>query len=188
MTERWYTSDLHFLHRRVAYSRGFVTPAEHDEAIITNWNELVGAEDVIWVLGDVAFGSLSRWWPLAGKLHGTRHLITGNHDAPWPAHRNSQRHQAQWLAAGVFASVQPWALHRINGTEVALSHFPYAGEGDRGIPDRHGDWRLRPSSRPLIHGHVHTAHRGDRHQVHAGLDAWDLRPAHYDQIAGILQV
>lgn len=181
MPDRWYTSDTHFWHLPQALRRGFTTREEHNEAILTYWNELVGPHDPVKLLGDVALGPQRLWWPLIGKLHGVIDLITGNHDAPWPGHRNAHKEQAKWIGPGRFRSVQAFGRDTIGGTEIALSHFPYLG--DHTDEDRHTAWRLRPSARPLLHGHTHSGDKGDGHQVHVGLDAWDLRPVHYDQVA-----
>jgi calcineurin-like phosphoesterase family protein len=184
LTNRWYTSDTHLWHLPQAVRRGFTSRQEHNEAIITRWNELVRPDDIVKLLGDVALGPERLWWPLIGQLHGTIDLITGNHDAPWPGHRDAHKAQAKWIGPGRFRSVQAFGRDTIAGIDVSLSHFPYVG--DHTPEDRHQGWRLRPSDRPLLHGHTHSSDRGDAHQVHVGLDAWDLRPVHYDQVAAQL--
>lgn len=168
----WFTSDTHFRHAMVAELRGFATAGEHDEAIIANWNDWVDPGDTVWHLGDV--GMSRGFLPLVDRLHGTIHLITGNHDAVWPGHRDSHKRQREWL--GHFASVQAFARRKIAGRHVLLSHFPY--EGDHTAEDRHEQYRLRDEGLWLLHGHTHWQHIQwhDGRQVHVGLDAWDLRP------------
>ena len=53
------TSDLHFRHNKkeIYGPRGFESIEEHDDTIVKNWNETVGKDDIVYVLGDVAMGT-----------------------------------------------------------------------------------------------------------------------------------
>lgn len=55
MSRVWITSDLHIGHNKdfVYRDRGFDSIEEHDEKLVRNWNELVGQDDVVYILGDV---------------------------------------------------------------------------------------------------------------------------------------
>lgn len=179
----WFTSDTHFGHKMMATRRGFtrldvngvVIPAitDHDEAIITNWNRIVKPDDLVWHLGDVGLGRDTHTLECVSRLNGRKQLITGNHDAVWPGHRNSRLHQRAWLE--VFESVQPFAKIHLDGQMVLLSHFPY--DGDHTERDRNTQFRLRNEGLPLLHGHLHssTFNSGPR-QLHIGVDAHDLKP------------
>ncbi len=171
----WFTSDTHFLHHHVAEIRGFSSTQEHDDAIITAYNKLVKPDDIVWHLGDVGIAHTHELMPVVARLNGRKQLITGNHDAPFPGHRDARRHQKPWLE--VFESVQAYARVRIAGTEFVLSHFPYSG--DHTGQQRYSQYRLRDEGAWLLHGHVHSDQKlwgtGPR-QLHVGLDAWDLKP------------
>ena len=56
---------------------------EMNWGIVNNWNSVVSPEDIVWHLGDVAFG-FKRYYDqikhLCHSLNGTKHLILGNHD------------------------------------------------------------------------------------------------------------
>lgn len=169
----WLTADTHLLHRFVAGLRGFETPQEHDEAITQHWNELIRPDDFVWHLGDVGLGNEARVLEAAGRLNGHKHLITGNHDPCWPGHRDSRKHQRRWLE--VFESVQAFARVRLAGQPFLLSHFPY--DGDHATEHPCSQYRLRNEGAWLIHGHTHQPDQIDGlRSLHAGLDAWDLRP------------
>ncbi|HUK71381.1 MAG TPA: metallophosphoesterase family protein [Streptosporangiaceae bacterium] len=185
----WFTSDTHFRHKMVAGLRGFETPEAHDYEIVRRWNAAVRPEDAVWHLGDVGMGKTDdAFWACVDALNGTKHLITGNHDAAWPGHRDSHKRQREWLDH--FASVQALARRRIGEHHVLLSHFPY--QGDHTEVDRCGQYRLRDLGMWLLHGHTHSKERrGPFHpgiamlgaepqpvmrQLHVGLDAWDLTP------------
>lgn len=54
------TSDLHLGHANIWKSeyanRPVSSTEEHDEFLVSNWNETVRPEDVVYVLGDVLYG------------------------------------------------------------------------------------------------------------------------------------
>jgi calcineurin-like phosphoesterase family protein len=64
--------------------------------------------------------------------------------------------------------VQTVAQLRVAGRKVSLSHFPYGG--DHSGTDRFDEWRLRPSSTPLLCGHVHQAWVYNSNQFNVGQD------------------
>jgi calcineurin-like phosphoesterase family protein len=191
VSDVWFTADTHFSHRMLVEKghRPFATVEDMNDALITGWNETVRPGDVVWHLGDWAMGPARAHLPILGQLHGTVHLIAGNHDAPWPGFRDAHKHQAVWVAAG-FASVQAFARRRIGGREVMLSHFPY--EGDHVDGDRGGQYRLRAEGLPVLHGHVHDAwlirSHGPTVQVNVGVDVRGFRPVHLDHLAAVLAV
>jgi calcineurin-like phosphoesterase family protein len=82
MIETWFTSDLHLGHKNIllyeALHRPFKTVEEMNERLISNWNSVVGAKDIVYVLGDFAFGKHNI--QLAERLAGKKRLVLGNHD------------------------------------------------------------------------------------------------------------
>lgn len=86
MTKTWLISDTHFGHRNIlTFMRSDSTPLrsfdsieEMDEAIIDNWNRVVGDKDRVYHLGDVAINR--RCLQILGRLKGRIALIKGNHD------------------------------------------------------------------------------------------------------------
>lgn len=173
----WFSSDLHFCHLKVASIRGFASTKIHDQTVIAIVNRLVKPDDVFWLLGDMGVGKDEEILDRVSMLNGRKHLVTGNHDTPWPAHRNSKNTQIQWLS--VFDSVQAYAKQSVCGTDFLLSHFPYEGDHDGAAYDRHKQYRLRDYGEPLLHGHTHTnrmiTRPGDNivgPVIHVGWDAW----------------
>lgn len=172
----WFTADTHFRHRNLiakGHREGFDTIEDHDQALIERWNDRVRRDDTVWHLGDFAMGPARDFLPIVAQLHGTIHLVTGNHDAPWPANRDSAKHQRVWLDAG-FASVQAFARRKVAARDVLLSHFPY--EGDHKPEDRASQYRLRDEGLPLIHGHVHCLWWARNRQLNVGVDVNDFQP------------
>ena len=187
MSAVFFSSDTHFLHAMVAGLRGFASSEEHDEAVIAAWNNLVRPADLVWHLGDVGLGNEARVLRQAARLNGNKHLIAGNHDPCWPGHRGSRSRQRKWLE--VFESVQAFARIRLDGQSVLLSHLPYLGAGDHTLEERHTQFRLHDEGLWLIHGHTHQAEQmsGPR-SVHAGLDAWNLRPAPEADVISLMRL
>lgn len=182
----WVSSDLHFHHKMVARTRGFATPEEHDSVLIATFNRLVKPDDVLWLLGDISMArNQVDILNTVACLTGRKQLVTGNHDAPFPGHRNSRRHQKAWLE--VFESVQAFARTSICGEDFLLSHFPYAG--DHTTQERYMEYRLRDYGKPLLHGHTHSSVKltsKEHRVVHVGVDAWSLRPVKDTEIQELL--
>lgn len=203
----WFTSDLHIGHTKVAELRA--TPAVkltwpdrpdlwthwHDGVLATGWDTMVGADDTVWILGDISAGGKAAQvnaltW--LAQRPGIKHLVTGNHDGCHPMYRNAAKCAAWYLSCGI-ASVQPFARRKVAGRNVLMSHFPYSG--DHTANDRYTQYRLRNEGVPLLHGHTHTREKVSLHvapepratQVHVGIDAWGLRPVHLDEIAQLIE-
>lgn len=182
----WFTSDSHFRHVFVANLRGFAGRDEHDDAVIDTWNSVVKPSDMVWHLGDVGLGSETDILSQVARLNGIKHLVTGNHDLPWPGHRDARKHQRRWLE--VFESVQAFAKTRIGGRTVLLSHMPYLGGGDHTFEERFTQFRLPDEGTWLVHGHTHQTDRLDGpRSVHVGLDAWGLRPASDEEVMQLIK-
>lgn len=82
MIETWFTSDTHFGHKNILEyekeARPFETVEEMNETLIDNWNKTVRPKDIIYHLGDFAFGRVNIG--IADRLNGRKRIIMGNHD------------------------------------------------------------------------------------------------------------
>lgn len=129
MSHKWVISDLHLGHNNILkYSgalRGGTTSEEHDEWIIQQWNTVVKKNDLVYVLGDVAFNldHYKKLW----RMRGQKILVRGNHDM------NNAKHLLQF-----FADICGLLSYR---RVFWLSHAPVHPQELRG--------------RYNIHGHVH---------------------------------
>ena len=79
----YFISDLHFGHKNcLAFdNRPFNNIEEHDEYLIKVWNETVGVDDDVYILGDISWYGSSKTILIFERLNGNKHLIKGNHDA-----------------------------------------------------------------------------------------------------------
>lgn len=82
---KWITADLHLGHENILKycSRPFKTVNDMDRAIITNWNDMVGRDDIVYVVGDFTLGGLQIARRYFSQLAGYIHIIPGGHDRRW---------------------------------------------------------------------------------------------------------
>ena len=156
-----FTSDHHFGHggARGLFRRPFASTAAMDEAMIRRWNETVGADDVVWHLGDFAVRQpAARIAELLAALAGTKHLIRGNNDGPASAE------QPGW------ASVRDYAELEEDGTRLVLCHYPLRS------------WHRMGQGALNLHGHSHGRLAPLPRQADVGVDCWDFRPVTLGQI------
>ena len=111
----FFTSDTHFGHGGALglYRRPFASVAAMNEALVKQWNETVGPDDVVWHLGDFAI----RQRPpvvadLLACLNGHKHLVAGNNDPP------ATRELEGW------ESVQSYLEIEADGIGLVLCHLP----------------------------------------------------------------
>ena len=192
---KFFTSDLHFGHVNIIQFCG--RPArdidEMHDIIIDNWNNTVGVDDEVWVLGDFALGKIRETLPLVGLLNGTKHLIAGNHDRCWEGHKKGVASETRkYLDAG-FATVEQKGLAWLEYTDgdadvahpVLLNHFPYTEDARHG--DRYNEHRPVDYGMWLLHGHIHTEWLQHGRQINVGTDVWGMTPASEAQIVDLIK-
>lgn len=79
----WLMSDTHFDHTNIIKycDRPFKSVEEMNEVILRNWYDTIASDDIVYFLGDMAFGRGSmtpRWW--ASQLCGKIIWVKGSHD------------------------------------------------------------------------------------------------------------
>lgn len=86
----WFTSDIHAFHKNILKhcpERQKICGAKDendveawDKWMIEKWNSTISKKDMVYILGDFAFGSPESVRKFLDKLHGKKFLILGNHD------------------------------------------------------------------------------------------------------------
>ena len=149
----WFTADTHFGHAgaRSLYRRPFASVPAMDQAIEDRWNQAVAPGDTVYHLGDFAVRHPDPASLLA-RLHGRKHLLTGNND-PLPI---------QALPAWV--SVQPYLEIAADGHALVLCHYALRS------------WRDMGKGTLNLHGHSHGRLSRQSRQFDVGVDVWDFRP------------
>jgi calcineurin-like phosphoesterase family protein len=79
MSKIFFTADTHFNHANIIYfcGRPFADVKEMNAVLIEKWNAKVGKADLVYHLGDFAWGN---WGPILDRLNGDIVLIRGGHD------------------------------------------------------------------------------------------------------------
>jgi calcineurin-like phosphoesterase family protein len=172
MHKIYLTSDLHFGHTKEFLwgPRGFTSSAIHDEAIIANWNSVVGPEDEVYVLGDLMLGDYEYGLSCLQRLNGTIHVVRGNHDT-----------DNRWARYHDIPHINPigWAhVLRYRKYLFHLSHWPT-------------DTANYDDDKPLkakligLSGHTHKPekfHNGNILKYNVALDAHNNYPVLLDDI------
>lgn len=173
----FFTADHHFGHEKIlAYAqRPFPTIHAMNQQLIDNWNREVGANDVVFHLGDVTLGNDAKhcFQQLNGQIYLLR--LDWHHDRRWlkkQAHiplYSQSGHQVQFLL--------PLMVLRVAGLEqngrllpITLSHYPLA-EWEASY---HGGWHL--------HGHTHGNYQGKGLCLDVGVDIWGYAPTSLAQL------
>ncbi|KAB1071148.1 metallophosphoesterase [Methylobacterium planeticum] len=173
MAVTWFVSDTHFSHRgilsdRMDRPRPFASIEEHDEVLISRWNDRIREDDIVWHLGDFAYGGgHQRAREIFDRLRGRKFLVVGNHEA--------QGLRLPWAAQPVMAAtvhVQDPGMPKAQA--VYLAHCAH-----RVWPGMHrGDLHL--------YGHSHGSLPGTASSCDVGVDCWDWRPVRLREIQEVL--
>ena len=161
----WYTADLHLGHENILRlaSRPFRSISHMDGVLIERLWEAVAPDDVLWVVGDFAFGPRAKdldW--LMGmfvQLPGAqKHLVIGNHDG-------EATQSLPWDSVSQLAEV----ADPVGDHPLVLCHYPMM------------TWHRARKGALHFFGHVHGNWRGGRGCVNVGVDVWDYRPVTFDE-------
>ena len=132
----YFISDLHFGHKNcLAYdNRNFKSIEEHDEYLIKQWNDKVGMDDEVWILGDVSWHNVTKTIEIFKRLNGIKKLCIGNHDKQYLKNKDFR---------DLFAEICHYKELEIGKDFIVLSHYPILFWNGQ-----HKDWIH-------LYGHVH---------------------------------
>lgn len=117
----FYISDLHLCHKNIMdfCERPYKTVEEMNEDIVKKWNSVVTPNDVVRILGDIAFPKsqedIEQVIKLVKRLNGNKTLIIGNHDHKLLKDERFIR---------LFSSIENYMMVKDNGRKVILFHYP----------------------------------------------------------------
>lgn len=118
MGKTLFISDLHFGHKNILAfdNRQFKDIETHDKALISNWNNAVGNDDDVWILGDISWYNASKTIEIFNQLNGIKHLCIGNHDNKLLKNKGVQN---------LFAEICNYKELIVDGDKgVVLCHYP----------------------------------------------------------------
>ena len=189
----WYTADLHLGHKKIIElcDRPFSSIDNMNATLINNWNEVVGAKDYVYILGDLAMGNIHESLELVKELKGFKFLIPGNHDRVFKGYNefyNTKSNRIEWLEAyrNVGLNIMPGVmqLNSSSGFQFTLSHFPYRAEDER--DNKYDNYRPLDIGQWLVHGHVHKSWKVSDKMINVGVDVWDFSPVNADILFDIM--
>ena len=114
----YFISDLHFGHKNcLAFdNRPFKDIEEHDRILIKNWNDVVGIDDDVWVLGDFSWHNATKTIEIFKQLNGNKHLCIGNHDKKLLKNKDIR---------DLFVEIVDYKeIQTDNNHGIVLSHYP----------------------------------------------------------------
>lgn len=154
----WFIGDTHFGHARLLTFESNIRPytsiEEHDEALIANWNSVVGDDDVVYHLGDVSFSS--KYEPLF-RLKGRKIVVVlGNHD--YHSKIEHIMRDERYRVCGCM-SYRKGLLTHIPVHESQLTRYEYN-----------------------IHGHLHHNNLPDKRYVNVSAEQTGMTPISWDQL------
>ena len=117
------TSDLHFGHKNIMkfcpQSRArFRDDVDYmNEAMVREWNEIVEPQDLVYILGDVAFLPAAKATEYMHRLNGRKILVQGNHDRKLLQDADFR---------GCFEEVHHYLDINYAGHKCVMFHYPIA--------------------------------------------------------------
>lgn len=159
----YFTSDLHFMHKNIIkYNRPYCKDVmTMNHLIVDTINAEVSREDTLYILGDIALGSINAATALLGRIKCNIKIVPGNHD--------SNRALNRYKELGHVEILPPLTEVKIEDQHIVLCHFPMVSWNRA----HHGAWQL--------FGHTHGSYVGQGKSIDVG---WDNHVNEYG-VAGI---
>lgn len=171
------TSDHHFGHENIIKhcNRPFADADEMDQFMVDAWNSVVGPDDTVYHLGDLAHKRTpqERVTEIVGELNGSIELLVGNHELDSTAWFDSKAPftHRMIINTALFASVNPGYRELFEDDQlVVMSHYAMETWHDMGKKS----WSL--------HGHSHGKLKKKTRRLDVGVDTHDFRPWSWKEI------
>ena len=112
----YYISDLHIDHKNVLVfdGRPFTSIEENNAEIMRRWNDRVGADDTVYLLGDEHCGKADAVYEYMRKLNGHKVLIRGNHTLK----------QLPSKLKGLYDDIKDYKEIVDSGIRAIMCHYP----------------------------------------------------------------
>ena len=167
----YYIADTHFGHGNIIRlsNRPFSNVDEMNEIMIRNWNNCVGKDDTVYIVGDFAFKSAEHPVGILSQLNGHKVLIKGNHggkNLKDPAFRKQ------------FDEICDRKTIYDNNRMVVIDHFPII------------EWDGFFRGSYLVYGHIHNNTSNFAYKcmkeldnaLNAGVDINNFMPVTLDEL------
>lgn len=168
----WFTSDTHFGHINIMQYEHRYTKMnvknieEHDRVLIDNWNNKVGKNDLIFILGDFSFRNAEETMEILNKLNGDKILIEGNHDCIFL--------QSKKFDKSLFKEICDYKEIHYRGRNLCLMHYPISQFKHL---DKETNFYIH------LHGHIHSIpYVVPRHSYNVGADVNNYTPVSFEEV------
>lgn len=182
----WFTADWHIGHQDIlSYcNRPFSSLNHMEESLIERHNQCVGANDVVYDLGDFSCcRDPKKVADILHRLNGKRRYIF------WGNHRRALRlaYQRGYLegllnskrivfVGDYAANIESSMMVKVQDQKLVLCHYPYSTWN--GIYE--GVWHF--------HGHAHGRMKRDNtFSLDVGVDVHDYKPISFDQVSFFME-
>lgn len=180
MNKIYVTSDTHFGHHNIIRytNRPWSFVEEMNEALIHNWNSVVGKNDHIYHLGDFGMGRIYPLVQILKRLNGKKFLVNGNHDIKAIKDPGFCK-QWEWI--------KPYYELKVADPEtgkkqmIVMCHYAFRVWNK----SHHGSWCLCGHS----HGSLKEAlphYVGAGKLLDVGTDVHNYKPVSYEQLKQIM--
>jgi calcineurin-like phosphoesterase family protein len=161
----WFTADAHFFHSKILEyaKRPFKDIIEMNETILKNYNSAISDNDIVFFLGDLAFGEENALSTLR-QMKGTIHFIIGNHDRKYI---NIIKRRCE--------SVNDLLDIEIDDQPITLCHYAMRV------------WHKSHFDSFMFYGHSHARLPPLGKQWDVGVDNNDFEPLSFDDITRIMR-
>lgn len=183
----FFISDFHVGHENVIRfdGRPFENVTKMHETLISNWNQVVSDEDIVFYLGDLSMRchiSTVKWF--VEQLNGKIHFLMGNHDK-YREIRNLGRFEKIWGDDDVQGAGKIQVRDEtVKGgwQHIEMSHYPILSWNKH----HHSAWHL--------HGHCHQSLTKNpdmswyykRKVMDVGCNGLDYTPISYSELKNIM--
>ncbi len=168
----YYTADWHLYHKKIIAEyanrpyldkNGIPDVDAMNRGIINNMNAVVGADDNLYILGDVAFATANRTRPhLEQLICQNLFLIPGNHDADDIIEMTRSDGSPMWKAVSPLMDIVD------EGRRIVLCHYKFEVYNKAHYSE--------PKNAYQFYGHSHGSLPGNDQQIDVGVDCWDMKP------------
>jgi calcineurin-like phosphoesterase family protein len=132
-----------------------------NEEMVREWNTMISADDLVYILGDVAFMPAPKAVTFLKRMNGRKILVEGNHD---------QKQLKDNSFRACFEEIHKYLDIRYADRKIVMFHYPIA------------EWDQMHRGSIHFHGHLH----GNK----SGLEQYRCRDMGYDstgQIAMLME-
>jgi len=117
----YFTADTHFGHTNIMKycnreaNMNVLDINEHDNKLIQMWNDIVGDNDLVFILGDLCLYGPKKAETLLKQLNGNKILIKGNHDTFI---------ENKKFDKSLFIYIDDYMEINYKGQKIMLMHYP----------------------------------------------------------------